>query len=1072
MTPCYPLALVSRRLLFAVLLVIAFHSLRVVTLAQSSTATLSGTVTDANSAVVPGAHVTATNGATGLKREATTSGSGTFTIPLLPPSTYSVLVENQGFTTAEIKDVVLNVGDNVALNIQLRVGQVGATVDVKSDAQLVNESPAVATVVDRQLAANLPLNGRSFQSLIELTPGVVFTPTSGVDTGQFSINGQRANANYWTLDGVSANIGISAGSTPGSGLAGSLGSFSVFGGTNSLVSVDALQEFSIQTSTYAPEFGRLPGGQISIVTRSGTNQFHGTAFEYFRNDALDANDWFANSKGLPKPKERQSDFGGVFSGPILKNRTFFFFSYEGLRLRLPQVALTFVPDLAARASAPPVIRPYLNAFPLPNGPDDIAAGQAEFNASYSNPGTLNATSIRVDHKLSDKLSLFGRYNYSPSRITQRGNSGSLSTLVPTTITTKTGTAGLTWAISAAAANDLRFNYSSTDALSNTRGDSFGGAVPLTAFPFPSPFTIQNSAFTVQVFSAGSLLNGANAHNNQRQLNILDTVSLQKGSHSLKFGMDFRRLTPRVDPVEYAQIHLFDDVPSLASGNLVGTVVNFSIPVTFLFRNLGSFAQDNWHISSRLTMTYGLRWDVDFVPSSVRGPHLNAVTGFNLSNLSNLALAPSGTPPYKTRWGNFAPRVGLAYQISKSQSRQTVLRGGFGVFYGLASSEVGNGVSSANNYPFGSSVFLDGTAIGGTFAFPLSPGDAAPLPITPPNASNGQTLFAVNPNLRLPYTLQWNIAVEQALGRQQTLSVSYIGAAGRRLLQTASIRNPNPSFFQALLVTNAATSDYHSLQFQFQRRVSRGLQAMASYSLSHSVDTASAGSTGNGSNALSGFDSSVNRGASDFDVRNAFSMALTYDLPTPKGNPLAKAILRGWSIQNIFQARSATPVDVYYGSFSRLSNGFSARPRPDVIAGQPFYLLGSQYPGGKAFNPAAFMAPPRAGGLPTRQGDLPRNSLRGFGFAQWDFAVHREFVVRESVKLQFLAEMFNVLNHPNFGPPDGNLGSATTLNPNFGRSTKMLGQSLAGSGFIGNGSFQPLYQLGGPRSIQFGLKLSF
>jgi len=1060
----------SLRVLFAVaIFLLSAWCLSPTVQCQSTTATLSGTVEDERGAVIPGASVIAINTGTRLERRATTNVEGYFVITLLPPSSYVVRVENQGFAPVEVQNVVLNVGDQKALQIQLKAGDVNATVDVQSDAQLVNESPAVATVVDRQLAANIPLNGRSFQSLIQLTPGVVLTANNGIDTGQFSINGQRANANYWTVDGVSANIGISATAVAGSGTAGTLGSTSVFGGTNSLVSVDALQEFRIQTSTYAPEFGRLPGGQISILTRSGTNGFHGTAFEYFRNDRLNANNWFANSVGLARPKERQNDFGGVFNGPIRKNKTFFFFSYEGLRLRLPQTALSLVPDLAARTAATPVMQPYLKAFPLPNGPDDLANGVAQFNATYSDPGTLDAYSIRVDHKLSDRLSLFGRYNYSPSEIIQRGGSSeSLSTLAPTTTNTRTGTLGLTWAISTAAANDFRFNYSRTEASRSNRLDSFGGAVPLGTLPLPSPFTAANGSLTFSLFPLGNyalLVAGAEARNQQRQLNILDSISLQKGSHSLKFGIDYRRLSPIVEDRLYLQQPAFFDMASAETGNLAFYFITFGLPMNLLFRNLGAFAQDTWHVTPRLTLTYGLRWDVDFVPSSLSGPNMNAVTGFNLSNLSNLALAPAGTPPYKTKWGNIAPRIGLAYQVRQSQRWQTMLRGGFGLFYDLASSEATTGISMGLNYPFGSTKFGLGPPFGGTSTFPLSPADAAPPPIVPPNASNG-TLFSVDPNLRLPYTLQWNIAIEQALGRQQTLSVSYVGAAGRRLIQTASVNQPNPNLSRAQLVTNAGTSDYRALQIQFQRRLSRGMQAIAFYALSHSLDTASAGSLTNGSNALSTLNSNANRGASDFDVRHAFSFALTYDVPTPKGNPIAKAILRGWSVQNIIQGRSAPPVDLFYGNFGRLSNGFLTNPRPDIVAGQPFYLRGPQYPGGLAFNPAAFTSPPTSGGLPTRQGNLPRNTLRGFGLAQWDFAVHRDFALRESVKLQFLAEMFNVLNHPNFGQPVGDLS-----NPQFGRSTQMLGQSLAG-GSLGSGGFSPLYQVGGPRTVQFGLKLFF
>jgi hypothetical protein len=1062
-------------------------------LAQSPNATITGRITDPSKAAVTGAQVIATNVDTGIQQSTTTGAEGLYTIVSLNPGNYKLEVEKQGFRTVVKPDIVLHVQDVSTINFEMAVGTFSESITVTGGAPLIDtESAAVSTVVDRQFAENLPLNGRSFQSLIQLTPGVVLTANNGQDTGQFSVNGQRANANYWMVDGVSANIGISATGNPGSGLAGTLGSTSILGGTNSLVSVDALQEFRIQTSTYAPEFGRTPGGQISIVTRSGTNQFHGTAFDYLRNDVFDANDWFADSAGLPKPRERQNDFGGTFSGPIIKGKTFFFFSYEGLRLRLPQVTPTYVPDTNpqdpySRQFATPALLPYINAFPLPNGPEVLDPngnhqGIAQFNASYSNPGTLDAYSLRVDHKINERLNLFGRYDYSPSKLSQRGFAGySLNSVAPLSINTQTGTLGLTWAISPVAANDFRFNYSSTGASGSSVMDNFGGAVPLGTLPFPSPFTPRNALFQFTIVALGTnggLLEGASSYNQQRQLNFVDTASIQKGSHSLKFGMDYRRLSPRYDAHAYSQQNYFLNMPSAETGSLYFSLVDSNLPVTFLFRNLGVFAQDTWHITPRLTMTYGLRWDVDFVMSS--SPEFNAVTGFDLSNLSNLALLPAGTPPYKTKWGNLAPRIGLAYQVSESQRWQTVLRGGFGVFYDLASSEAGNDVG-VNQYPFGSSAALLGIPFGGTATFPLSPDSAKPPQIVAPDATNGGLLTALDPNLGSPHTLQWNIALEQALGPQQTLSLSYVGAAGRRLIQTGSIPpDPNLNLPGATLITNAGTSDYNALQLQFQRRLSRGLQSLASYSWSHSLDTASAGSTGSGSNALSALNSNLNRGPSDFDVRNALSIALTYDVPAPQGNALVKAIFRSWSTENIVQARSAPPVDVFYPFFAfpsqQLSNGFQANVRPDVVAGQPFYLNGPQYPAGRAFNPAAFTSPPFTppGCVPgvdfpcsPIQGNLPRNALRGFGSTQWDFAVHREFLLHESLKLQFRAELFNVLNHPNFGPPVGDL-----TDPKFGQSTQTLGQSLNGSFGSGAGGFNPLYQLGGPRSIQLGLKLSF
>jgi hypothetical protein len=1068
-------------------------------------ATLTGYLTDPNGLKVPRAKVQATNIETNVSHFGETNEEGLYRISGLPTGTYRVVIQRAGFKTIVKQDLELHVQDVVALNFQLEVGSVAESVTVEAGAPLINtESASVSTLVDRQFAENLPMNGRSFQTLIQLTPGVVLTPSNGSDGGQFSVNGQRAASNYWMVDGVSANIGIGVTATlnPGNGLVGSLGSFSALGGTNSLVSVDAMQEFRIQTSTYAPEFGRTPGGQISILTRSGTNQLHGTVFDYLRNDIFDANNWFNTSvtPQLHKAEERQNDFGGTLSGRILKDRTFFFFSYEGLRLRLPQTALTTVPDAGftpggttnSRQNATAPLQQYLNAYPLPNpnSPEIFVAcdptadptcppagqkatGSAALNTSYSNPATLDAYSLRIDHKLGTTVTLFGRYNYSPSQFTDRGGSAlrsPLSVLQPIRITTQTVTGGATWMVSPSISNDLRFNYSRTNSTSRYLEDTFAGAVPLTSLPIPSPFTSNNGLFqfSIESLPQGALYFGQLGQNLQRQVNVVDSLSMQKGSHGLKFGADFRRLSPLYGATAYIQDAFFADVLSAQSGGLERSIVGTDLTTTFLFRNLGLYAQDTWRVIPRLTVTYGLRWDVDFVPQSINGPSLGRVTGFDLNNFSQLALAPAGTSPYDTTYGNFAPRLGVAFQVSQKQDRQMVLRGGLGLFYDLASSEVGNEITPGN-FPFGSIAFSSG----GTF--PLTPALSAPPPITPPSASNSQTLFAFNPHLELPYTLEWNVALEQVLGKQQTISASYIGAEGRRLLQTSLILSPNPNLASAQLVTNAGTSDYNALQIQFERRLSRGLQALASYTWSHSIDTGSAGSTGLASNALVPSASNANRGASDFDIRHAFSAAVTYDVPTPKSSPFVNSILRGWSLQNIIQARSAPPVDVSDVAFFSLNGGVLGDIRPDSVPGQALYLYGPQYPGRKAFNPAAFTDPPfdPATFIPTRQGNLPRNALRGFGATQWDLAVHRDFPIHESLKLQFRAEMFNVLNHPNFGPPSTFFVSPALggPNPGFGVSNQMLAQSLSGSN-QGGGALSPLYQIGGPRSVQLALKLFF
>ncbi|MGH9511448.1 MAG: TonB-dependent receptor domain-containing protein [Terriglobales bacterium] len=1040
--------------------------LQIAVIAQSPDGTISGLVLDQNGRAIVGADIQIVNDVTGVRYPGTTNSEGIYEIPNLPPGPYRIQVSRVGFKTLIKPDIVLNVQAAVAINFTLPVGAFSETLTVEGGAPLVNtESATVSTVVDRQFAENLPMNGRSFQTLIELTPGVVPATSNSNDGGQFNINGQRANANYWMVDGVSANIGIAAIGGTGNGLSGSLGSFSALGGTNSLVSVDALQEFRIQTSTYAPEFGRTPGGQISIVTRSGTNQFHGTMFDYLRNDLFDANNWFADNTGQPKPKERQNDFGGTLGGPIVKNRTFFFFSYEGLRLRIPQTLVTTVPDLGARSMAVPSLQPFLNAFPLPNGPDNVGTGTAQFNASFSNPATLDAYSLRIDHRMNEKLSLFGRYNYSPSVINQRaaGGSQALSVQFPSRITTLTATLGVVFLISPTMSNELRLNYSRTASSSSFGLDNFGGATSLAAPPFPAPFTFKNAELFFDILSLnhGSYEKGEAAENAQRQFNVIDNVALQRGPHEIKLGVDYRRLTPHFGPDQYSQGVFFANVPAAASGNASFALLGSNVPATFQFQNLGAFAQDTWRIGSSLTLTYGLRWDVDFAPSTIDGPTLAAVEGFNPSDLSRLAIAPSGTPPFRTTFGDLAPRVGLAYQLLHAQDRETVLRAGFGVFYDMASSETGN-ILAETSYPFGAFQFLFGEA------FPFNSATQAPPLITVAGLSKpgSAPLAADDPNLLLPYTLQWSSAVEQGVGKQQTVSISYIGSLGRRLIQTAIVSAPNPNFNSAYLVANTASSDYNALQIQFQRQLRGGLQALASYTWSHSIDTASSGSTFVGSNSLVPQSlAASNRGPSDFDIRHVFSAAATYAIPAPKINPFAKSLLSDWSIQNVVQLHSAPPINIFEADFSQLAQ-YSTQIRPDLVLGQPLYLSGRQYPGGKALNPAAFIAPPvDSSGNPTRQGNLGRNSLRGFGLSQWDLAIHRDFRIRDPLQLMFRAELFNVLNHPNFGPPQSGIGMG-----DFGQSTQILADSLGGN--VGAGGFNALYQLGGPRSVQFALKLQF
>lgn len=1051
-------SVLARLILSSFLLLVLITANTSIASAQSPTATLTGTVTDQNDAVIPGVNVAVISIAQGFQRSAVTDGEGAFIVPLLPAGNYNVKAEREGFSPAEVRDVILNVNDRVALKLQLKVGNINSqTVDVLDTPALIDQSPAVGTTVDRQFVANLPLNGRSFQSLIALTPGVVLVPSSSVNNvGQFSVNGQRANANYFTVDGVSANTGNGVGAVPGQATSGTLPGLTTFGGTNSMVSVEAMQEFQVQTSTYSAEYGRAPGGQISIVTRSGSNEFHGSLFDYVRNDKFDANNWFANRARQARPPERQNDFGGTFGGPVLlprfgdggsqpwydgRNRTFFFFSYEGLRLRTPTFALTNVPSINLRQTAAPGLRPILQAFPLPNG-RVLANGFAEFSASYSDGQRLDATSIRIDHTAGSRFTLFGRYNSAPSSGERRDGASNLSIISGTKLRQEILTAGATMLFTPAISNELRVNYTRNQGQFFQRLDNFGGAIPVPREVFLLPQyapagTNSNGGGTFFLpgmstsFAPQVAINDSGTM--QRQFNIINTLSLTTAAHQWKFGFDYRRLAPVLSPRAYVLALIFSTTANLMNGVAPNASVSAGFETRPIYHEFSAFARDSWRVSRRLTLDLGLRWDVNPAPGEANNNLPLAIV--NADNPATLALAPRGTPLWQTTFNNFAPRLGAAYRLFESPGREAVVRGGFGVFY-----DTGNAQGSAgfDRYPFvPSSPRVNIT-------FPLSAAQVAPPPFVV--APRHGVMNTTDPNLKLPYTLHWNFAWEQSLGHKQSLTATYAGNAGRRLLvqRTLTLTAFNPDFSDIRLITNDASSDYHALQAQFQRRLSRGVQALVSYTWAKAIDVVS-------SDVVSNL---LLRGSSDFDIRHNLSGAVTYDIPSPGFGGFANAILRQWSIDTRFNAQSALPLNIVSGFILDPSDGTQIARRANLIDGVPVYLEDPSAPGGRVINRAAFSTPPA-----NRQGNLGRNIIRALPAWQIDLALRRQFNVTERLNLQLRAEAFNVFNHPNFGTINNSLTSTT-----FGQATNMLGTQLTG--------LNPLYQIGGPRSMQFALIVRF
>jgi hypothetical protein len=1032
--------------------------------AQSTDASLAGRIADPSNAMIVGATVSAINVDKNFRYQTTTNSYGEYYLPNLPPGSYRLEIEKSGFKKLIKPDVVLHVQDRVEINLSMTLGATTQSITVEAGVPLLNTQDAsVSTLIGNRFVENMPLNGRSFSSLLDLTPGVVLTPANQYEGGQYSVNGQRPDANYFMVDGVSVNLGSRASNYSQAG-AGQLPATSAFGGMSNLVSLDGLEEFRVQTSTLAPEYGRQPGAQVSVVTKSGTNAFHGIAFEYFRNEILDANDWFANNNGAERAALRQNDFGGVFGGAILRNRLFFFGSYEGARVRQPQFALACVPSLATLAqveSGPhPEVFPLLNAFPKPTPgavhPDcSSLPGRDPLAAGYSDPSSLNASSLRLDYLPVQRVTVFARYVDSPSSLAQRAfgvEQRAYSEISHTKDRFQSLTAGSNQTITPRLTNELRFNYSKSHADLFTTLDNFAGAVPPPdSLLFPAAGTAHNGlfGFFADVFPFIPYgLNydvGKNATDIQHQINVTDNISHVVRDHQLKFGVDYRRLRPEVQAMTYLLEYEYLGLGAVARNSALGAfVVSRNGDTQLIFTNWSLFAQDTWNTSHNLTLTYGLRWEYNAAPTSPNGTL--PFTMFGLNDLSTATLAPPGTPLWHPKKHDFAPRLGIAWHPRPS----LVVKAGGGIFYDLGYSGVANG-SSAFPYAQENLILF-------TF-FPLSATAAAPPPFTTEPPAN--FLAVVDPHHLLPRTYEWNAAVEQTFGTSDVVSLTYLGAGGRKLMRNEVYFGPNPSQVTGEFdyMHNGATSSYNALQAQFRHRFSHRLQSLLSYTWAHAIDDVS-------SDIFFAHTPpsipSNERGSSDYDIKHTFAGAISYDLPSV-GNGIVRSIIGHWSTDSIIYARSAPTVNVVTG-LDPFNLGFEPAhsvQRPDVVPGQPFYLHESGAPGGKVINPLAFSIPNGK-----TQGDLGRNALRGFGATQFDLALRRQFRFTENVSMQARADFFNLVNHPNFGPPINYLSNTAQ----FGMATQMLSNSLGGGGI--SGGVNPLYQVGGPRSIQLALKLLF
>jgi hypothetical protein len=1032
--------------------------------AQSPTGTVSGIVLDPSGGAIAGAEVLIINEATAVQYPGKANSEGYYVVPNIAPGTYRIQVSNSGFKTIIKPDIVIHVEDALAINFTLPIGAASEIVTVQGGAPIINtQNASVGTVIDRNFVESLPLNGRSFNTLLQLTPGVVIVPiSSGLEHGQFSIAGQRTDTNSFSVDGVSANFGASSVAGMGQSGTGTAQAFSALGGTSSLVSVDALQEFRIETSSFAPEFGRSPGGQVILTTRSGTNAFHGDVFDYFRNTAMDANNWFSDDAipQIPKAPEHHNDFGVVVGGPIWKDKTFFFASYEGARLDLPstmQIQVPYFGSAVPSCSPSAAIAPFLEAYPIPNGTVSSATCTGEFTGAFANRATLNAGSLRIDHTFNGRFSIFGRYNDAPSKVADRADS--LSEIETTITNTQTVTVGVNMAFSSRLFNAVRGNYSTQTAGRSFALDSFGGAVP------PDPSVLMGSLAPAQTFVSFLPLDGTydlnlgtDAKNRTRQLNVVDDLSFTMGAHQLKFGGDYRAIFLDNTPYKNSFTYLTLGVQNfISTGEAFLFVPETVLPGRLLSQSTSLYAQDSWKASRRVVLTYGVRWELAPAPEGLGSTTL--ASWLNVNNPSAIALAPAGTPLWHTTHGDFAPRIGIAYGLDQAGS--IVLRAGVGVFYDL-----GVGASAELGPAFPNS------AVGGPyFSQPIPvPNIGSLLPTIssmPPYPSTGVEGF--DPNLKLPRSYQWNVALEKSFGGRQTISATYVGQAGRDLLRTEALYQPNSNFSGSFGLTgNGARSNYNALQLQYRKPLASRVQALFNYTYSHSLDNASNDVVAGLSNTV--ISAANDYASSDFDVRHSFSGALTFAVPSVGTSGALAVLTRDWSLDTVVVARTGFPINPYVNAPSSLG---ASEIRPDLVPGQPFYLYGAQCaqvfvangvlepgqacPGGMGLNPAAFdAATPKA---EKRQGTLGRNAVPGFGLTQADLSIGRKFSITEWLHLQFRADAFNLFNHPNFTNPGGLVTAPFTL-----LSNETLNAGLGG--------LNPIFQEGGPRSLQLSLRLAF
>ena len=1101
--------------------------------AQTFRGTILGTVTDASGAVIAGAKVTVKNTGTGLERSTQTSGDGSYSIPELPIGTYTVTVTQTGFQTFIATGVAVDVATERRVDASMRAGEVSTKVEVSGDLlpQVQTTSAELGGTLTSDTIESLPVNGRDYQKLIYLNPGVAGSPDQISDSpgsyGTFSMNGSRGRANNFLLDGTDMNDGYR--NDPAINEAG------VFGDPATILPLDAVAELRV-LSNYEAEYGRNSGAVINIVTKSGTNDWHGSLLEYFRSGKMGARNYF-NLAPNPKSPFNNNQFGGALGGALVKDKTFFYADYEGQRENGSQAGSTCVPDpsviaateasiVAGGGTVNPVATALLARQPWPT-PNISGVSTSTTGCSASNLSTSTAFFNRVDSfigKIDENFNpnnmLTGRYYLGDSSQSfpfaqlAGGLLPGFNTVTPTRVqlialsyvkvinANQVNEARLGWNRFAEGffPQDKSFNPNSIGL--DTGVGAYDSGLPAISF--------DGALSTESSFSQIGATTSIPRNRVDSNWHFVDNYSWKSGKHDVKFGYEFRRTTiMQVIDHNFRGTLSFSDLSSFLQGLPDGGKQVQGNSKRHTFQNShGFFIQDSYRATSRLTLNYGLRWDY----FGVTGEKSGMFYTFDPVSDNNVPTSQL----YGKDLNNFAPRAAFAYDLTGKGT--TVIRGGWGLFYDAFSQDMFLGHLPWN------CVFCPGPAYPGLGPQALATGSVATdanglalVPLTkgtPIYSGYGPEgdFFAVDPKMRTPYIQNFNLNLQQQLGTKTVLQIGYVGAKGTKLFQFRDINQPSqaqikaadlacvpdqangvycpsgygvprtfaPNFFYLNQEQSSANSIYHALQVSLRTSGWHGLTSQANFVWSHSIDTASdlEDFEPNQAQPQNSLNPSGDRGNSSFDIRRRFTWNFTYQFPK-MGGSMSK-LKNGWGFDGVVNLQDGQPWHLNYefqGDYSGAGEGFD---RPDVIGPMVYSSNPAQYLSLSSFAAPCTWGNPQGNDgsadetncVPgTRHfGSLGRNSLKGPSFKEFNFSIFKDTKLAERVTMQLRAEFFNLFNHPNFSNP---------LLPNFigniGAPDAATGlhsgfYSLTATGDVGIGN--PFLGGGGPRGVQFAAKITF